>query len=65
MADHYGTTDVGPFQRQTVCGTPRDVADELIRYLDVGVGRIIITFASMDHTRDLERFCDEVMPLLP
>lgn len=61
---HYGTEAVEAFRRHTICGEPSKVANALNDYRDAGAEEVIVTFASDDHARDLQRFCDEVMPLI-
>jgi alkanesulfonate monooxygenase SsuD/methylene tetrahydromethanopterin reductase-like flavin-dependent oxidoreductase (luciferase family) len=65
MRRHYESGVVEAFRRHTICGPPGEVAAELARYAGAGAQQIVVTFASQDHTRDLRRFCDEVMPLMP
>ncbi|WP_412516194.1 LLM class flavin-dependent oxidoreductase [Actinomadura madurae] len=45
-------------------GTARQAADWLSGYIEAGARHVVIRLATEDHDADLERFGDEVLPLL-
>ncbi len=60
--------EIGDFlpERRSIAGTPRDVADELLRYRDEGVSTMILDLAMFpaEAIRTMEWLAAEVKPLL-
>ncbi|WP_067822628.1 hypothetical protein [Actinomadura kijaniata] len=45
-------------------GTPRQAADRLGDHVRAGARHLVVRLATDDHEADLERFADQVLPLL-
>jgi alkanesulfonate monooxygenase SsuD/methylene tetrahydromethanopterin reductase-like flavin-dependent oxidoreductase (luciferase family) len=46
-----------------VWGSPRQIADQLVRLKDVGVNHVLLN-PVFDEEEQMERLCEEVMPLV-
>jgi alkanesulfonate monooxygenase SsuD/methylene tetrahydromethanopterin reductase-like flavin-dependent oxidoreductase (luciferase family) len=53
-----------PYQKDVIIGTPRQVAEQLKPFVDLGVERLIIRIIDFPAMDGLNLFVQEVMPLL-
>jgi alkanesulfonate monooxygenase SsuD/methylene tetrahydromethanopterin reductase-like flavin-dependent oxidoreductase (luciferase family) len=61
-AQHIAATS--PYQKDVIIGTPRQVAEQLKPFIDLGVERFIIRIIDFPAMDGLNLFIQEVMPLL-
>ena len=56
--------DASPYKNGPVVGTPEQVAEQLQKFLDLGVTYLIVRLLDFPRTEGIEMFVEEVMPLL-
>ena len=61
---HWGSTPHDEYVRDNFVGTPQQVAEKVQGYLDAGCEEFVLWFRDFPSTESLERFQDEVVPLL-
>ncbi len=64
-ADARRIAAASPYNNDTViAGTPEQVAEQLQRFVDLGVEHFVVRLLDFPKTEGIERFAQEVMPLL-
>lgn len=53
-----------PYNRNTILGTPEQVAEQLQKFIDLGVSYLIVRLLDFPRTDGIEMFAQEVMPRL-
>lgn len=53
-----------PYNRNTILGTPEQVAEQLQAFVDLGVSYLIVRLLDFPRTEGIEMFAQEVMPRL-
>ncbi|MBX3051279.1 MAG: LLM class flavin-dependent oxidoreductase [Caldilineaceae bacterium] len=53
-----------PYNRNTILGTPEQVAEQLRSFVEAGVSYLIVRLLDFPRTDGIELFAEEVMPLL-
>jgi alkanesulfonate monooxygenase SsuD/methylene tetrahydromethanopterin reductase-like flavin-dependent oxidoreductase (luciferase family) len=53
-----------PYNENGIIGTPEQVAEQLQRFVDLGVEHLIVRLLDFPETRGIEMFAQEVMPRL-
>lgn len=53
-----------PYSRNTILGTPAQVAEQLQKFIDLGVSYLIVRVLDFPRTDGIEMFAQEVKPLL-
>ncbi len=56
--------DASPFKSNPIVGTPQQVAEQMQRYVDIGVSYIVVRLLDFPRMEGIELFAQEVMPLL-
>ncbi len=56
--------DASPYKNGPITGTPEQVAEQLQKFLDLGVSYLIVRLLDFPRTEGIEMFVEEVMPLL-
>nr|HRJ45620.1 LLM class flavin-dependent oxidoreductase [Caldilineaceae bacterium] len=56
--------DASPYKNGPIVGTPQQVAEQLQKFLDLGVTYLIVRLLDFPRTEGIEMFVQEVMPLL-
>lgn len=57
-------TDSSPYDNNTILGTPAQVSEQLLPFIDLGVEHLIVRLIDFPKTRGIELFINEVMPRL-
>jgi len=56
--------DASPYKNGPIVGTPAQVAEQLQKFIDLGVSYLVVRLLDFPRTEGIEMFAQEVMPLL-